>query len=407
MLKSKGGKTYKVQKILEWFHQFDNSYLKLQSENHKFVVKLYDSRLPHLLGLQYMHPKNNINGKTLYDEVRSGVYSDEEILEKVRKNNPAYEKYIEKRIKSFKFMLEHLEYSSVVERTYYTQNSALKSDLFIINEVNFNGEDRFLNLAIMQKNNGKNKNDYFETFFDREDNKYYQNTSFWEKGIKLSILNKETLKFEPFTFQNKNNLDLKSLNQNIDLKEKIDSIKLERIKDYDKNQTSHLINKIDEIIKTQNDFEKRGINRFNFTDIENKIPILYSVRENVEIKNFLEKTDIFNTSSSTKEERKEFMKDMKKVLNLQVILEKNRENLYSKKETFGKINNFFKKTLDDKSIKNALTYLENEKFPKDYIDSFKKNFKNELSVDNKKDKEKDNEININQPINNKSTEIEF
>ena len=101
------------------------------------------------------------------------------------------------------------------------------------------------------------------------------------------------------------------------------------------------------------------------------------------------------------------MKDMKKVLNLQVILEKNRENLYSKKETFGKINNFFKKTLDDKSINNALTYLENEKFPKDYIDSFKKNFKNELSVDNKKDKEKDNEININQPTNNKSTEIEF
>ena len=165
--------------------------------------------------------------------------------------------------------------------------------------------------------------------------------------------------------------------------------------------------KIEEIIKTQNDFEKRGINRFNFTDIENKIPILYSVRENVEIKDFLDKTDSFNTSSSTKEERKEFMKDMKKVLNLQVILEKNRENLYSKKETFGKINNFFKKTLDDKSINNALTYLENEKFPKDYIDSFKKNFKNELSVDNKKDKEKDNEININQPTNNKSTEIEF
>lgn len=72
------------------------------------------------------------------------------------------------------------------------------------------------------------------------------------------------------------------------------------------------------------------------------------------------------------------MSEMKNVLETQVRLEDYEKNLYSKGETFKMINQFFEKIIDDKNVKKALNYLENNDFPINYINNFKKNYKNEI-----------------------------
>lgn len=390
-------KNYRVQKLLKWFHQFQGLNIKIESKNHSFSFELSNNMLPHLLGLQYIHKKlpNNSFPKTgseLYKEIEKEFFSDEEIVEMCRKNNPAFAKYTDRRIKSFKFMLEHLEKCTLVENSYKNPNSTLKSDYFIINEVNFNNEDRFLNLGVMKQDVGE----CFETFFDREDNKYYKNTSFREKGLALFVYDKEIDDYKPFTFKDKHNIDLSELKKNIIIKENVDNIVAWELKNFDEKQEKEFVDKVEKIINLQNELESKNKNRLNFDFIEKKIPFYDKINENLKIKNFFKKLEKVDVDILSNEDKKELMSEMKNVLETQVRLEYYEKNLYSKGETFKMINQFFGKIIDEKNVKKALNYLENNDFPINYINNFKKNYKNEIYNIDEEVKEQVKEIN-NQP----------
>lgn len=100
--------------------------------------------------------------------------------------------------------------------------------------------------------------------------------------------------------------------------------------------------------------------------------------ENLKIKNFFKKLEKVDVDILSNEDKKELMSEMKNVLETQVRLEDYEKNLYSKGETFKMINQFFGKIIDEKNVKKALNYLENNDFPINYINNFKKNYKNEI-----------------------------
>ena len=75
---------HKVQKIFEWFKQFNKIDIKIQGETKEFDIELGNKYLPHLLGLQYMNDSSSsIRGYALYKYIEKNNFSDKEILEKV------------------------------------------------------------------------------------------------------------------------------------------------------------------------------------------------------------------------------------------------------------------------------------------------------------------------------------
>ena len=76
---------HKVQKIFEWFKQFNKIDIKIQGETKEFDIELGNKYLPHLLGLQYMNDSSSsIRGYALYKYIEKNNFSDKEILEKVK-----------------------------------------------------------------------------------------------------------------------------------------------------------------------------------------------------------------------------------------------------------------------------------------------------------------------------------
>lgn len=112
----------------------------------------------------------------------------------------------------------------------------------------------------------------FETFFDREDNKYYKDTKFREKGLALYVYDKEIDDYKPFTFKDKHNIDLSELKKNIKIKENVDNIVAWELKNFDEKQEKEFVDKVEEIINLQNELESKNKNRLNFDFIEKKIP---------------------------------------------------------------------------------------------------------------------------------------
>ena len=76
---------YKVQKIFEWFKQFDKNDIKIKGETKEFDIELGNKYLPHLLGLQYINDNSSPKkGYDLYNYIKNNNFSDEDILKKVR-----------------------------------------------------------------------------------------------------------------------------------------------------------------------------------------------------------------------------------------------------------------------------------------------------------------------------------
>ena len=182
---------HKVQKIFEWFKQFNKIDIKIQGETKEFDIELGNKYLPHLLGLQYMNDSSSsIRGYALYKYIEKNNFSDKEILEKVKNNNPHMEEAVKNRIETFQEFMENIENAFIVERSIPDSKTNIKSNYFIVQS---KGND-FLHLGIKQENIGSfisefditpKKDSWLETYFSRNNITYFQDSKIIEeiKGL--------------------------------------------------------------------------------------------------------------------------------------------------------------------------------------------------------------------------------
>ena len=200
---------YKVQKIFEWFKQFNKIDIKIQGETKEFDIELGNKYLPHLLGLQYMNDSSSsIRGYALYKYIEKNNFSDKEILEKVKNNNPRMEEAVKNRIETFQEFMENIENAFIVERSIPDSKTNIKSNYFIVQS---KGND-FLHLGIKQENIGSfisefditpKKDSWLETYFSRNNITYFQDSKIIEEIKGLYKYNEDKQEFEKFAFTGK------------------------------------------------------------------------------------------------------------------------------------------------------------------------------------------------------------
>lgn len=200
---------HKVQKIFEWFKQFNKIDIKIQGETKEFDIELGNKYLPHLLGLQYMNDNSSsIRGYALYKYIEKNNFSDKEILEKVKNNNPRMEEAVKNRIETFQEFMENIENAFIVERSIPDSKTNIKSNYFIVQS---KGND-FLHLGIKQENIGSfisefditpKKDSWLETYFSRNNITYFQDSKIIEEIKGLYKYNEDKQEFEKFAFTGK------------------------------------------------------------------------------------------------------------------------------------------------------------------------------------------------------------
>lgn len=200
---------HKVQKIFEWFKQFNKIDIKIKGETKEFDIELGNKYLPHLLGLQYMNDSSSsIRGYALYKYIEKNNFSDKEILEKVKNNNPHMEEAVKNRIETFQEFMENIENAFIVERSIPDSKTNIKSNYFIVQS---KGND-FLHLGIKQENIGSfisefditpKKDSWLETYFSRNNITYFQDSKIIEEIKGLYKYNEDKQEFEKFAFTGK------------------------------------------------------------------------------------------------------------------------------------------------------------------------------------------------------------
>ena len=200
---------HKVQKIFEWFKQFNKIDIKIQGETKEFDIELGNKYLPHLLGLQYMNDSSSsIRGYALYKYIEKNNFSDKEILEKVKNNNPRMEEAVKNRIETFQEFMENIENAFIVERSIPDSKTNIKSNYFIVQS---KGND-FLHLGIKQENIGSfisefditpKKDSWLETYFSRNNITYFQDSKIIDEIKGLYKYNEDKQEFEKFAFTGK------------------------------------------------------------------------------------------------------------------------------------------------------------------------------------------------------------
>jgi len=200
---------HKVQKIFEWFKQFNKIDIKIQGETKEFDIELGNKYLPHLLGLQYMNDSSSsIRGYALYKYIEKNNFSDKEILEKVKNNNPRMEEAVKNRIETFQEFMENIENAFIVERSIPDSKTNIKSNYFIVQS---KGND-FLHLGIKQENIGSfisefditpKKDSWLETYFSRNNITHFQDSKIIEEIKGLYKYNEDKQEFEKFAFTGK------------------------------------------------------------------------------------------------------------------------------------------------------------------------------------------------------------
>lgn len=200
---------HKVQKIFERFKQFNKIDIKIQGETKEFDIELGNKYLPHLLGLQYMNDSSSsIRGYALYKYIEKNNFSDKEILEKVKNNNPHMEEAVKNRIETFQEFMENIENAFIVERSIPDSKTNIKSNYFIVQS---KGND-FLHLGIKQENIGSfisefditpKKDSWLETYFSRNNITYFQDSKIIEEIKGLYKYNEDKQEFEKFAFTGK------------------------------------------------------------------------------------------------------------------------------------------------------------------------------------------------------------
>lgn len=177
----------KIQEILQWWHQFDNTEIVIKTETNEFSVDISDTKLSHFLGMQYAST-NRLKGRTLYNFIKEK--KDEEIYDAIRLNFPHQIENVMNRVKYFKYFMEHLHKAILVNQTH--ENSKLHSSFLLVKQE----DGTYLQLGIAHD---RDDTDYFETFLVENSNKYFKNSNIHEKII--SIEKWEQDKLVPFSFK--------------------------------------------------------------------------------------------------------------------------------------------------------------------------------------------------------------
>ncbi|WP_454994741.1 PBECR4 domain-containing protein [Bulleidia extructa] len=183
--------TYKVQEIFRWFEHFEGKGILISGDTKEFYIELSKTYLPHLLGLHYMNTqRNSLKGGILYNYVKKNNFSDDEIFDRIRKSkNSINMNSVKTRINSFQMFMENIDHACIVENT--KKDSKIKSDHFIIRTE----DNRIQHLGILDTG-GFNEVVSFdivslETYFNRGDDRYYQNSSIMESVRKVLFFENE------------------------------------------------------------------------------------------------------------------------------------------------------------------------------------------------------------------------
>lgn len=181
----------KVQEIIKWWNKFNNMNIKISGIKKEFYLSLSKQILPHLLGLHYINSnKESLKGIRLYNHIKKNRISDRELYSLIQKHNPDYLDNVRDRITNFKAFMENLENGRIVEMT--NSNTRIKSNYLIVQT-----EDNYI-MQLGVKDIGYE--DVFETFFIRQDNDYFKNTSLNEPIISIQRYN-ENGELEKFSFK--------------------------------------------------------------------------------------------------------------------------------------------------------------------------------------------------------------
>ena len=183
--------TYKVQEIFRWFENFEGKGILISGDTKEFYIELSKTYLPHLLGLHYMNTqRNSLKGGILYNYVKKNNFSDDEIFDRIRKSkNSINMNSVRARINSFQTFMENIDHACIVENT--KKNSKIRSDHFVIRTE----DNRIQHLGILDTG-GFNEVVSFdivslETYFNRGDDRYYQNSSIMEPVRKVLFFENE------------------------------------------------------------------------------------------------------------------------------------------------------------------------------------------------------------------------
>ena len=212
----------KVQEIIKWWNKFNNMNIKISGIKKEFYLSLNKQILPHLLGLHYINSnKESLKGIRLYNHINKNRISDRELYSLIQKHNPDYLDNVRDRITNFKAFMENLENGRIVEMT--NPNTRIKSNFLIVQTEN----RHIMQLGI--KDLGYE--DVFETFFVRQDDEYFKDTSLNEPIISIERYN-ENGELEKFSFKETPEIEEIS---SISINDKLQSISFkEELKDIER-----------------------------------------------------------------------------------------------------------------------------------------------------------------------------
>ena len=130
----------KIKEIYNWYKEFNNKEIVIQTENKNLEIKINNKALPHLLGIHYIGVKNKIPVRELIHKIKT--LHDEDIFKEIFINNPNTISSVKNRINNFEEFMKNLENAILVENTY---DSTLKSQHFFIQTK----ENKILHLGLI------------------------------------------------------------------------------------------------------------------------------------------------------------------------------------------------------------------------------------------------------------------
>ena len=140
------------------------------------------------------------------------------------------------------------------------------------------------------------------------------------------------------------------------------------------------------------------------------IPTLEISKEllNKEVDEFMLK-DYSGFNKYNNEEKREFLSEIKNILEMQKLLIENNSNNFDTKDLYQRVDEFLE-SKNTKDMKTVFAYLEKNDFPIDYVDHFEEKFRLEIekSSENKEKSNNLKEINEDEEIEkNKDKEFDI
>ena len=180
----------KVQEILKMFGVLNGSEIGIKSKSLNFSMLFLKTQLLHLLGVHYIHSDfRKIKGRELLREILHKDYSDEEIYERINKNNPEQLDNVKNRIHYFKEFMYNLDNAKIVEMTNPT--TKIKSHHLILQSA----DEKYLQLGIAKGEMA----DYLETFLVSANDFYFSDSEINEEVTGIYRYDEEC-NLIPFSF---------------------------------------------------------------------------------------------------------------------------------------------------------------------------------------------------------------